>query len=508
MSLKEKMKLITPKMIFGTLFCLSVIASISQLAFSVSTIYAQVITSIMLISFAFCLFVDTKQNKINVKIHIKHVFNSAKWLFIAIFAYFCWDIITMFYTKDITLALSKLPYLFFYSIISIAGIYYIINKKTFIHFLSSIACAGGIVAICAYLNYYFSLKPMYFQRLSPVRDYNNFATLIMMTFIFMTQILLNYSKTNFLRRILLFILTSLINLPLIYFVGSRRMIIMIPYFYAFALAYEVIRYIISYNRKRRYTDDSTLIQHIVVFATLFLVYLIAVAALPAFSEYGTKKEKQYLQWREAQIAQGVNVDDDYNGHENTVQDALNSIQDKTMYGKRSVIYAAAFGELRNYNVVDAIFGRGAAYDMYYFNHTTYKPLLEAYNIDSVEDQPSGWMHVHNFMLSDLLNGGIIKFLLGIFLVVQIIIHIVKAIIVKRRSGALLVVAFSIVLVNNFISEPYGLLNDLFFHIMIITLVSTIYIEKKVAIYKQKPIAEVKNGNKKINLHSNKCSPSR
>ncbi|MEG2814404.1 MAG: hypothetical protein RSA79_07365, partial [Oscillospiraceae bacterium] len=453
-TLSEKLKLVTPKMIFGTLFCLSVIGSITQLAFSVRTFYAQIITILMFFSFAFSVFVDVKQNSINTKIHIKHIYNSAKWLFIALFAYFVWDIITMFYTKDISLALRKLPYLILYLMITASGIYYIIDKKTFIQFISSVAVSGGIVALFAYLHYFFSMKPMYFQRLSTASDYNVFSTVIMISFIFMTQLLLNYSKTLFLRRILLFVLVSLVNLPLIYLTGSRRMIIMMPYFFAFSLGYEVIRYIVSYSRKKRYKDDSTLIQHILVFSTLFLVYLVAMAALPVFSEYGAKKEAAYKQWRDAQIAQGIMYEEDFPELENnakpegTIKDAMDTIENKSMYGKRNAIYDSAFRELKKYTVVDAIFGRGAAYDMYYFDHTEDKALLEAYEIESVEEKPSGWMYVHNFMLSDLMNGGIIKLLLGIFVVVQIIIHIVKAIIVKKRSGALLVVAFSLVLINN------------------------------------------------------------
>jgi hypothetical protein len=269
------------------------------------------------------------------------------------------------------------------------------------------------------------------------------------------------------------------------------MVIMIPYFFLFAILYEAIRLLVSKKAPRR-----VLFHNLSFLCVIAVIFFLTASTLPLFSRYGSQKEDAYKKWLFDQKDNDTEVsNEETRKEEKTINEILDTITDKSMFGKRTLIYSVAFNEIKQFRFTDWIFGRGAAYDLYMYDTTTDKALLEAYSIDENNPRTKGWMSAHNFALADLLNGGLIKLTLGLTLVGTIIATIIRTIAKRKRVGILLVIPFALVFVNNFISGAYGMLNDIFFNVMLIMLCGINFVNQK----------EIANERKQISMYYDECA---
>lgn len=477
--------------IFGITLCATIVIVLSDLAFSVRTYHDIIIFFILLIVFSYNVICDIRENKKEFIEKIKDRFYSAKWLYIVLILYYAYDIITIIYAKNYTHAFLKLPRMLEYTVIFVAGIYYCTTVKHLKHLMISVALSGTVVSICSYVYYFWSLNPIYFQRLSTARDYNVYACLILISFIFLADLIISCTRLSFLKKFLMFTFFALINIPTFYFAGSRRIFIMMPYFFAFAVLYEAVRLIFLQKNKMK-----TLAYSLSYLFVCVVIYFSCVALLPTFTQFGEKKEQNYKNHVKQIIDSGQEVDEKPNSyHEKTIINIIESIDNKSMYNKRSIIYSVALKEVKTYSFTELIFGRGAAYDIHLYDVTQNEELLDAYKISENNPRRIGWLSAHNFMLADLLNGGIIKLLLGFILAIEIIVHAIIAMYRRKQSGILFGIAFSLILSNNFISGGYGMLNDVFFQTLMTTLCSVLYLYRKGEL----------NEKNELSLHNDKCS---
>lgn len=487
----NKISSVSRQKVFGITLCATIIIVLSDLAFSVRTYHDIVMFFILLIVFAYNVICDIKENKKEFIKKIKDRFYSAKWLYVVLILYYVYDIITIIYAKNYTHALLKLPRMLEYTVIFVAGVYYCTSVKHLKHFMISVALSGTIVSIGTYIYYFCSLNPIYFQRLSTARDYNVYACLILISFIFLSDIIISCTRISYLKRLLIFTFFALVNIPTFYFAGSRRIFIMMPYFFTFAVLYEAIRLIFLQKDKMK-----SLAHSLSYLSVCVVIYFSCIALLPSFTQFGEQKEKNYKNYVKQIIDSGQEFKKKPNStNEKTIINIIESIDNKTMYNKRSIIYSVALKEVKTYSFTDLVFGRGAAYDIHLYDVTQNEELLDAYNISEKNPRRIGWLSAHNFMLADLLNGGIIKLLLGFVLAIEIIIHAIIATYRRKQSGILFGIAFSLILSNNFISGAYGMLNDVFFQTLMISLCSVLYLYRKGDF----------NAKNKLGLHNDKCS---
>lgn len=474
-------KYLTRDTILGFLLCVTIAFVVGDLAFSIRTYHDTVAFALLLIYFIYYFISELRLDKQKVWKRLRSIFYSSKWLFIAFFLYLAYDLITILYAKNIEYALKKLPYMLEYIALCAVAVYYCSTKKRIACIVSTIGITGIIVALGSYIYHGVLKNPIYFQRLSTARDYNVFACLMFITFIAMSYIIVHLNKVSFIKRILLYTALAAVMMPAFYFSGSRRMFIMLPYMLLFVLVYEVIRL------------KSKVFKNLVFIAVPVVFYLTTSAFLPAFTEYGLQKEADYKQWVKSQQDSGVVVQKPPNSwNETTIGNMIETIEDKSMMNKRSLIYKTALLELKSYSPLDLIFGRGSAYDIHMYDITTQQDILDAYSILEYNVRPTGWMSAHNFMLADILNGGIIKLILGIFLLVQVFIYLIRTVKLKPEIGSAMIVVFCLIVINNSISGTYGILNDVFFYMLLSILI---------------PMKECLSDNEEKNQHNDKCTSS-
>lgn len=460
------------------IFALVTVASLfADLAFSISTYHDSVLAFGLCIYFIYYIISEIKSDRIAIKERVKSIFSSAKWFYIAIVLYLAYDIITMLYTKDISYSLKKLPYLVQYAAVFYVVLYALTNRKRIAAYVGTILTTGLLVAIGSYIYYFATKQPIYFMRLSTTRDYNIFACILLFAFMFGADFLLNKIKLSTVKRIAFLLLFAILIMPSFYLAGSRRMAIMMPFFLATALIYVTAIFItVKVERKKQLLT-------MVFIVLITAIYLISTTLLEPLTKYGTAKENSYKQYLEEikrdptkAPENSDKVDKPYYS-ETSIGEVLETIEDKSMMNKRMLIYKVALKEIATFSPVELIFGRGASYDMYMYYTTDDEELLKAYSISENNVRGKTWLSVHNFMLSDILSGGIIKLLLGMFVVVQLIWHIIKCAKINTTRGLVLLICGGTVLTTNSISGAFGMLNDIFFYITLTLIVATINAEK-------------------------------
>lgn len=472
------MKKINKHMILGALLYISIMFLLGDVAFSVRTHHDNIAVILLVAYFVYYIYTESLRDKGCVVLRIKAIYHSAKWLYVAIGVFLLWDMITIFYTKDIFYTLKKLPYLLEFLGVAAIAVYFLQTKRRINMMVLSVFLSGVFVAVGSYFYYAFSIAPIYFKRLSTARDYNVFASLLLISLLFGFDYLSCRLNTTRLRRFLLYVASAILIIPAFYYAGSRRMAIMLPYFLAIAVLYEVCRLVFAGKKgKARHPLSLGFI------AVTIPIYIVCVALLPSFTEIGVKKEADYRQYVEDMQN---NPDNDMQNlpkppntnNETTIIEVLETIEDKTLYSKRNLIYAVAFDELAGYNFGELLVGRGASYDMYMYHTTQDKALLDAYSISEKNPRVKPWLYVHNFVLSDILNGGVIKMLLGLFMLGQFIRYAIKAIRLTPKMGVMVILVTSAVVVNNFISGPYGFFNDIFFYAILITIAAHLSVDRR------------------------------
>ncbi len=448
--------------VYAGLYLASVFCVLTVLSFSVSTLFDKALVILTSISFCLCVRADWKAGRESLLKTWKRNFWGNRLLLLALGAYYLWNLVTLFYTRDFSLALRGLPYRLEYLFLFLAGLYYCNSRKRLILLLGVIGLAGSVVSAASYLLYFFSRRPIYFQRTSTARDYNVYATLIFFSLVIAVTLILNFFQGSFWQRCLLLAGVLALNLPAFYLAGSRRMVILLPYFAGFALLYEGIRLALRKDW-RRLAEQAVLL--LCCGAAYFGVSLLA----EPFAQFGAEKERAYQEWvslqQSGQQSPGGNQAES-TVPEKTISSILETIENGSMSSKRKLIYSTALRELLGYSPTEWVWGRGQAYDLVLFDRTDDQALLEAYGY-TTENRPSkGWMSAHNFLLADVLGGGIIQLLLGLLVCFSALAQTAAVCRKIPPIGLAVCIPAALCLCNSFISGAFGLLNNVFFLVVL------------------------------------------
>ena len=129
--------------------------------------------------------------------------------------------------------------------------------------------------------------------------------------------------------------------------------------------------------------------------------------------------------------------------------------------KRWILWSLALREYQQYSPQEKLVGKGFGYDVFLYQITDDRALLEAY-----DPQSRSGLSAHCFVLTDLLNTGAIGAALG----VGVWLFVAEALWKLWRSGSRYTMFFcitlGITLANNLISNRYGFLYDKYFWLLL------------------------------------------
>lgn len=141
--------------------------------------------------------------------------------------------------------------------------------------------------------------------------------------------------------------------------------------------------------------------------------------------------------------------------------------------KRWILWSLALREYQQYPVREELVGKGFGFDVFLYQITDDRALLEAY-----EPQSRSGLSAHCFVLTDLLNVGAIGAALG----VAVWLFVAAALWKLWRSGSeqtmFFCITLGITLANNLISNRYGFLYDKYFWLLLCMLGAALPAKKK------------------------------
>ncbi|MEG1994549.1 MAG: O-antigen ligase family protein, partial [Oscillospiraceae bacterium] len=149
-------------------------------------------------------------------------------------------------------------------------------------------------------------------------------------------------------------------------------------------------------------------------------------------------------------------------NETSYSQRLGTISKGSFMTKRLVIWKEAVEEIKSFDTKSILFGKGNGYDIYMYSESTNPRLWELYDKDTNKFNLSP----HNFILSDILNGGISKAVVSFLLWVFICGELLKLLYYEKSLAFLYIIPLGMVFFGSIISGRYGFLYDKYFYIFI------------------------------------------
>lgn len=369
--------------------------------------------------------------------------NKIRLVAIPVGLYLIFDLVSLKYTAYPRFALIK--YITIVSMIAIfcCTSYYMVEvypKLSRSLKVNRILFTLGMTAI-ATVVYSFSYQIIYghtffTRRLSMVEDYNQFSTVILIglfCFLLYLHRELYFTKKWYIWRV---VSVSICTCAITFSASRRSFLLMIACLVVVAI-YEMFNVIL---KKRDFKK----------FMSLILSYaLIGIIFFSVTTIYNTVTTKRTEKWTK--------------GNEDIIniigmRSVDEIITDEKALEKREVIWRVAIDDLKSFSTTEKLIGKGASYMSDVYDKPEIKDKFERLYWKEFSRH---YMSPHNFILVDLLNGGIVKTGLMITSLISALILLFKGI-KKQFTEMLYTTLIALIAIGNlFVSSDHGYLNDKF-----------------------------------------------
>lgn len=353
-------------------------------------------------------------------------------LIIAIIAYMAIDIVGIFYSPVPLFGAYKyttiLPMVFMcIMIISMSS-----DCRWHDYVFLSIGLASLCISIYCYGAYFFMDRSglLYHKRISLIKDYNVFSTCILMGMLMLLYYAGRIGEGKG-EVYIISLLVFIINMPVVILSGSKR---------GFLLAiFILIGYIYI---KRPWRDGKK--------GVVFLCALLIL--VPLFTRsVSLALQKTYSEDYNDSLKTSVDIPKEVN-----IKSNYKTIYNGTALGKRPAIWNIAIKEISSFNISSLLTGNGTGYDCYIYNQKYTEEMDRLYGNGKAAQL--GSMSPHNAFLSDMLNGGIIKLCVSIYIWYCVFLNLYimykKGLQPKGFIYAIGAV-WAIIFINSMISGSYG-----------------------------------------------------
>ena len=443
---KERISLIK---IYKIVFIISLMIYIMRQAIPMHTLFWIMWSTLQLIGIII-LFRDRKV------LSITGIFNFvflSKTFTVLLMAYIIIDIVNMTYGPDSILAMGKY-------IVLVEGLSYIvhaviicnicnINPDKFLDaFYKCVTICAVFASIFAIINFFipiFNNTPN--GQISIISDYNAFCRYYIFSYIIGFVFICNKKEIMFSRRLTYISIYSVFLCIVMLMSTSRRTLITLLIFVFILIIYYIVE---LYKATKTVDKRKQFLKRVTVSIICFFVTGLIIVG----GSNGLINAKQF-----------------FNGSE-IVNGGLEQTSERfdvdNFWGKRQVIWNEAIKELKRYDGKEILLGKGSGYaTQYYEKEPTATVIQELYGVNKLEENS---MHTHNYLLQDMMEGGILKVLFSLLLTVGLgvktVINIVK------RGNRWIIPALSLLLIgtNIMISYSSGFIGDIYYNITLLILV--------------------------------------
>lgn len=367
----------------------------------------------------------------NKKLYLKNyiiTIQKAKWILIFAFCYIIWDLFNYTYAINPSYFNEKYVFIIKMIAISVFAYLYIFDKSSVERYKKRILLVFlnlGIVAIILSLTstvfYYIGKLTLRDYKIAPTADYNNYALTILIGAICLYAVIIS-AKKNLIIKIALLSLVALICIPTIYLSASRRAIYTTVVIIAIAIGALLIYCLLHYVKVKK----NITIQNVIM---TILVLVICVGGvrfqINAFYDFNYEEQIQGLSVNERleEDLQGLSENSaDVNAEG---KDESTAVSD-TSGGVRGPIWNYSISQIKDFNKVEFFIGGGGSYSNDIFKITDAEGIENVLNaFSNASFERISTLDPHNFILNDMLEGGIIKVIILFLLIWSILITLIK-----------------------------------------------------------------------------------
>lgn len=353
------------------------------------------------------------------------------------------DLLSLLWSPSLTLALPKVPVVVLMAGVALALVLLAGQPGALGGCLGAMGLGAGVAALVAVVKAVTKWPPViYTLRISLRVDYNMFAVALLLGWLGGFWLVAGRRRWRVGARGLLLFAGAVACLPAVLLSGSRRTVLLVWPVLALALAALAL----WWRREKKLLPAVAL-----VVAVTMGVAATTLSLQKVLSGRGTVDEG---------LGAKVEVEGFPPSGETSLADRYGTIVDGSMLKKRLLIWQLAVRELATYSPAQWLAGKGAAYDIVLYDRLPPSQLAGAY----YGGAGAGAMSAHNFVLADLLNGGLLRLVPGLAMVLCLGLCLLGWLAKGTPQGLLLTAALGVVVAGSLISNRYGLLYDKFFWI--------------------------------------------
>lgn len=476
-------------MLYAMFFHVAVMASIFQLICPIYTLFTNIrIDYICIVGMVIIIILET------IIVGARHVvkcllevLEKSKIIVIACGAYFIWDTINLLYANDKGFLLDKYLIWAKISVLCVGMILYInppihrnienINRVNYV--LLNLGISNFLVCITAVIGYYTGIFTMRIRMLTTISDHNVFSSMIMIGFICLCYVLLFNKSINLHKTLICLSINMLVCVPVMYLSASRRTIVLLWFFLGCFLLF------LTYIIVKDFRKTAFLNKVISLSVAVLIVTVGCLAQIHYFNEFSTRKyeeesnikseipiiENDVTNFDKSESIDEEILNDNENVYETKeneeknikeeveVDEYVQTIIDGTGLELRKLIWKTSIEWFNKMSFLEKIIGGGASYQSDIFDdidNPLNKALVEHYNI---KEGTTNWMGPHNFLLEDLLSGGIVKLIIDLCIMFSILICIYKLSKINFNYALLLLSLYAVLFANLMMGGKYGIFGD-------------------------------------------------
>lgn len=394
------------------------------------------------------------------------VLKTSKIIILTCGLYFIWDTINLLYANDLGFLLDKYLIWAKIAIVCVCMFFYVnpvnneknTDRNRANDILLNLGLSNFAVCIVAMVGYYTGIFTMRVRMITTISDHNVFSSMIMIGFISLCYVILFNMKTKLYIKIAYLILNMIVCVPVMYLSASRRTIVLLWIFLAWFLVFA------TYKIMKNHRVESIFIRVSAILVAVLVIAVGSIYQIHFFNEYSTKEY--------AKIEKNINHR--MKNKEVRVEEYVDTIADGTGLDLRKSIWEASIKWYAKMEPVNKIIGGGASYQSDIFNdidHPINAELVEHYQI---KKDTTRWMGPHNFLLEDLLTGGILKVILDFGIMISILVYLIKFVKIDSNYAILILSLYVTLLMNLMMGGKYGIFGDRLTWIVIATDIVTRY----------------------------------
>lgn len=438
-----------------------------------------------------------------IVLYVHKLFDSSRWVIIAYGAYILFDLINACYAVNVNFLIRK--YILFAQIVVLFICYIVIcmgQEKKEERYIGKlylwISISGVIMGIFSIINYVHPLiKSEYVSQVSIILDYNTFCRYFLFSYVITIIYCYNNNSLGFYKKLFFIAGENMLITAIVFMSTSRRTILAIIVIMIILSVYIGVHEIKKYYKLCYVTTYKTFLSKFILSIIMIVISLACAYQLNTeLVNYIRNNPKEKIEQlkdvsgrdsfgnivkdiamtfigdddRNRSKSEGIFFDEDFNN-------GVARMSSGDFLGKRKVIWFQAVEEITTFNMRELLFGKGLGYSSaMYMRQPHLDAIKSIYGLE--EDPEEDFMHPHNFLLQDLLDGGLVKFIAALVITLGVGVSLVRKLFQNSARWMIPIMSMILVASNIMISYCDGFIGDRYFGITLILVVFLQYVEQQ------------------------------